>query len=37
MSPGEINLTGNYETDASIDTTTIPLDVLLATYGTGMP
>ncbi len=34
---GEINLTGNYETDASIDTTTIPLDVLLATYGTGMP
>lgn len=30
-------LTGNYETDASIDTSTIPLDALLASYSSGAP
>jgi translocation and assembly module TamB len=34
---GRVNLTGDYETDASIDTTAIPLDVLLATYATSVP
>jgi len=34
---GNINLTGDYETDASIDTSAIPLDVLLATYASGVP
>jgi len=32
-----VNLTGDYETDASIDTATVPLDVLLATYAGGIP
>jgi translocation and assembly module TamB len=32
-----VNLTGDYETDASIDTAAIPLDVLLATYAGGAP
>lgn len=34
---GTVNLTGNYETDAVIDTNTIPLDPLLATYASGVP
>jgi len=34
---GHVNLTGDYETDASIDTSAIPLDVLLATYATSVP
>jgi translocation and assembly module TamB len=34
---GHVNLTGDYETDASIDTAVIPLDVLLATYASGVP
>jgi translocation and assembly module TamB len=34
---GHVNLTGDYETDASIDTTAIPLEVLLATYASGVP
>jgi len=34
---GRVNLTGDYETDAAIDTTTIPLDVLLATYASSVP
>jgi translocation and assembly module TamB len=34
---GHVALTGNYETDASIDTATIPLDVLLASYANGAP
>jgi translocation and assembly module TamB len=34
---GHVNLTGDYETDASIDTAAIPLDVLLATYAGGAP
>ncbi len=34
---GHVNLTGDYETDAAIDTAAIPLDVLLATYGGGVP
>lgn len=29
---GHVDLTGNYQTDASIDTTSVPLEVLLATY-----
>jgi len=33
----QVNLTGDYETDASIDTAAIPLDVLLETYGIGVP
>jgi translocation and assembly module TamB len=32
-----VNLTGDYETDASIDTAKVPLDVLVATYGGGVP
>ncbi|HSY64496.1 MAG TPA: translocation/assembly module TamB domain-containing protein [Terriglobales bacterium] len=34
---GHVNLTGDYETDASIDTASIPLDVLLATYASSVP
>jgi len=34
---GHVNLTGDYETDATIDTTAIPLDVLLATYANSAP
>ncbi len=34
---GHVNLTGDYETDAAIDTAAIPLDVLLATYAGGIP
>ena len=34
---GHIALTGNYQTDASIDTSTIPLDALLASYASGAP
>lgn len=34
---GRVNLTGDYETDASIDTTAIPLDVLMATYASSVP
>jgi translocation and assembly module TamB len=34
---GHVNLTGNYESNASIDTTVIPLDVLLATYASTVP
>lgn len=32
-----VNLTGDYYTDASIQTTSLPLDVLLATYSSGVP
>ena len=32
-----VNLTGDYETDASIDTSAIPLERLLATYVSGIP
>jgi len=32
-----VNLTGDYYTDASIETTAIPLDVLLATYLSSVP
>jgi translocation and assembly module TamB len=32
-----VNLTGDYYTDASIETSAIPLDVLLATYLTSVP
>jgi translocation and assembly module TamB len=34
---GRVNLTGDYETEASFDTTAIPLDVLLATYASSVP
>jgi translocation and assembly module TamB len=34
---GHVNLTGDYETNASIDTAAVPLDVLLATYAGGVP
>jgi translocation and assembly module TamB len=34
---GQVNLTGDYYTEASIDTTAVPLDVLLATYVTSVP
>jgi translocation and assembly module TamB len=34
---GHVNLTGDYEIDASIDTAAIPLDVLLATYASSVP
>jgi translocation and assembly module TamB len=34
---GHIALNGNYDTDAAIDTGTIPLDVLAATYVSGAP
>jgi translocation and assembly module TamB len=34
---GHVNLTGDYESNASIDTAVIPLDVLLATYAGGAP
>jgi translocation and assembly module TamB len=32
-----VNLIGDYEADASIDTAAVPLDVLLATYAGGVP
>jgi translocation and assembly module TamB len=34
---GHVDLTGDYETEASIDSTVIPLDVLLATYSNAAP
>lgn len=34
---GEVELTGNYYADATIDTTSVPLDVLLATYVPNLP
>ena len=34
---GAIDLTGNYQTDASIDTGTIPLDALLASFWRSVP
>lgn len=34
---GRVALTGNYYTEAAIDTGTVPLDVLLATYANGVP
>jgi translocation and assembly module TamB len=34
---GQVNLTGDYYTEASIDTTAVPLDALLATYVTNVP
>jgi translocation and assembly module TamB len=34
---GHVNLTGDYETDASLDTAVIPLDLLLAAYATAVP
>jgi translocation and assembly module TamB len=33
----KVNLTGNYYTDASIETTAVPLDVLMATYLPSVP
>ncbi len=34
---GRVNLTGDYDTDASVDTASIPLDVLWATFASGVP
>ena len=34
---GTVNLTGNYYADAAIDTNTIPLDPVLATYASSVP
>ena len=34
---GRVALSGNYDTDAVIDTNTIPLEALLATYASGVP
>jgi translocation and assembly module TamB len=34
---GEMNLTGNYETQATIDTGVVPLDAILATYAPSVP
>ncbi len=34
---GQVNLTGNYDTEATIDTNSVPLDVLLATYLPSLP
>ena len=34
---GQINLTGDYYTEAAIDTTSVPLDVLLETYSSNIP
>lgn len=34
---GTVNLTGNYDADAVIDTNTIPLDPVLATYASSVP
>jgi translocation and assembly module TamB len=34
---GRVDLTGNYETEASVDSSVIPLGVLLATYANGAP
>jgi len=34
---GHVNLTGEYEANVSMDTASLPLDVLMATYGSGAP
>src|SRR5882762_5205265 len=34
---GRVNLTGDYNTDASIDTAAIPLDALLAPFASSVP
>jgi|CZKD01.1.fsa_nt_gi translocation and assembly module TamB len=34
---GRVALSGNYYTDATVDTGTVPLDVLMATYAGGAP
>src|ERR1700721_2451975 len=34
---GRVALTGDYYTEAAIDTGTVPLDVLMATYSKGAP
>jgi translocation and assembly module TamB len=34
---GRVNLVGDYDADAVVDTAAIPLDVLLASYVTGVP
>jgi translocation and assembly module TamB len=34
---GRVALTGNYYTDAAIDTNTVPLDALMATYAPSVP
>ena len=34
---GRVALSGNYDTDAVIDTNTVPLEALLATYAPGVP
>ena len=34
---GRVALSGNYDADAAIDTSTVPLDVLMATYAGGVP
>ena len=34
---GSVALTGNYETQASVDTGTVPLEVLLASFGKAVP
>ncbi len=34
---GRVNITGGYYTEAAIDTTSVPLDVLLATYMPSLP
>jgi len=34
---GHVALTGDYDADATMDTGTVPLDVLMATYGGGVP
>ena len=34
---GRVNLSGDFDTDATIDTAAIPLDVLLATYVSSVP
>jgi len=34
---GHVNLTGDFDTEASIDTAAIPLEVLLATYASSVP
>jgi len=34
---GRVDLTGGFYTEAAIDTSTVPLDLLMATYGNGAP
>ena len=34
---GQVDLTGDYQTEAAIDSSVIPLDTLLATYASGVP